>query len=131
MLQQLKSPHHLRFFSGIITGVYTTNSVDSTQYVIESSGATIVIVDDAKQMDKVREIKRKLPHLKVVVQTSRESSIEQMDGFYRWEDLENMNTDDVEDEYQKRLADICANDCCSFIFTSGTTGHPKVNIFEI
>lgn len=111
--------------------MYTTNSVDSTQYVIESSGATIVVVDDAKQMDKVREIKRKLPHLKVVVQTSRESSIEPMDGFYRWEDLENMNTDDVEEEYQNRLSEICANDCCSFIFTSGTTGHPKVNIIEV
>lgn len=78
-------------------------------------------------MDKVREIKRKLPHLKVVIQTPRESSsAETLDGFYQWEDLENMNTDDVEDEYRRRLDEIYANECCSFIFTSGTTGHPKV-----
>lgn len=119
-----KTPHHL-IFSGIITGIYTTNSVDSTQSVIESSGATIVVVDDAKQMDKVREIKRKMPHLKIVIQT-REPFIEPSEGFFRWEDLENSNTDDVDDEYQRRLADLHANDCCSFIFTSGTTGHPKV-----
>lgn len=76
-------------------------------------------------MEKVREIKRKMPHLKVVVQT-REPFSETAEGFYRWEDLEKMSTDDVEEEYQRRLADIHANDCCSFIFTSGTTGRPKV-----
>lgn len=68
-----------------------------------------------------------MPHLKVVIQT-REPFTEPSEGFYRWEDLENMNTDDVDDEYQKRLADLHANECCSFIFTSGTTGHPKVII---
>jgi long-chain-fatty-acid--CoA ligase ACSBG len=78
-------------------------------------------------MDKVREIKRKLPHLKIVVQT-REPFADTSEGFYRWEDLENMSVDDVEDEYQQRLADIHVNDCCSFIFTSGTTGRPKVII---
>lgn len=59
-----------------------------------------------------------MPHLKVVVQT-REPFADSLpsDGFYRWEDLEKMNTDDVEDEYQRRLEDIHVNDCCSIIFT--------------
>lgn len=111
--------------SGIITGIYTTNSADSTQFVLERSGATIVVVDDAKQMEKVREIKRKMPHLKVVIQT-REPFAESSDGYYRWDELIQMDTSDVEEEYQRRLADIHANDCCSLIFTSGTTGRPKV-----
>lgn len=112
-------------FRGIITGVYTTNSVDSTLYVLEQSGATIVVVDDAKQMEKVREIKKKMPHLKIVIQT-REPFAESNEGFYRWDELESMDTSDVEEEYQHRLSEICANDCCSLIFTSGTTGRPKV-----
>lgn len=112
--------------SGVITGVYTTNNVDSTHFVLERSGATIVVVDDAKQMEKVREIKRKMPHLKVVIQT-REPFAESSDGYYRWDDLETMDTDDVEDEYRRRLEDIHVNDCCSLIFTSGTTGRPKVS----
>lgn len=78
-------------------------------------------------MDKVREIKRKMPHLKVVIQT-REPFAESSEGFYRWDDLEKMDTDDVEEEYQRRLADLHVNDCCSLIFTSGTTGRPKVFI---
>jgi len=81
-------------------------------------------VDDAKQMEKIREIKKKMPHLKVVIQT-REPFGESSEGYYRWEELEQMDTSDVEEEYQRRLADIHANDCCSLIFTSGTTGRPK------
>lgn len=117
-------------FRGIITGIYTTNSVDSTQFVLERSGATIVVVDDAKQMDKVREIKRKMPHLKIVVQT-REPFGESTDGFYRWDELERMDTSDVEEEYKQRLSDIHANECASLIFTSGTTGRPKVTAIPL
>jgi hypothetical protein len=57
-----------------------------------------------------------MPQLKVVVQT-KEPFTETSEGYYRWEDLERMDTDDVEDEYQRRLEDIHANDCCSLIFT--------------
>lgn len=110
--------------SGVITGIYTTNSVDSTQHVIERSGATIVVVDDAKQLDKVKAVKARLPHLKVIVQTKK-PFIESGNGFYNWDELEAMDTDDVEEEYQKRLADIAVNECCCLIFTSGTTGQPK------
>lgn len=108
----------------MITGIYTTNSVDSTKHVLEKSGATIVIVDDAKQMEKVREIKRQMPHLKVIIQT-REPYAETSQGYYTWDELALMDTDDVEQEYRNRRADIAVNDCCSLIFTSGTTGHPK------
>jgi len=112
------------FSSGIITGVYTTNSVDSTMYVIEQSGATIVVVDDAKQMEKIREVKKKLPYLKVIIQTR--APFDSGEGIYSWDVLEQMETDDdVEEEYQRRLADIAVNEVCCLIFTSGTTGKPK------
>jgi long-chain-fatty-acid--CoA ligase ACSBG len=62
--------------------------------------------------------------LKVVVQT-REPFSEPSDGYYTWDELAQMDTDDVEQEYLDRRADIAANECCCLIFTSGTTGHPK------
>lgn len=71
-----------------------------------------------------------MPNLKVVIQT-REPFAESSEGYYRWDDLEQMDTSDVEEEYQRRLADIHVNDCCSLIFTSGTTGRPKVIAFFI
>lgn len=76
-------------------------------------------------MEKVKEIKKRMPHLKVVIQT-REPFAETSDnGYYTWDELALMDTDDVEDEYHNRLAEIASNECCSLIFTSGTTAVPK------
>lgn len=114
-------------FSGIIAGVYTTNSVDSCLHILESSKANIVVVDDAKQMEKIHEIKDKLPHLKSVIQTlpPYATYVKKDDGYYRWSELESISTDDVEEEYKKRSSQIYANECCCLIYTSGTVGKPK------
>lgn len=39
--------------------------------------------------------------------------------------LETSIPDDVEVEYEKRLKEIVPNQCCSIVYTSGTTGKPK------
>lgn len=112
---------------GIITGVYTTNSAESTQHVLESSRAQIVVVDDAKQMEKILSIRSNLPNLKAVIQTMPPYApyVKREDGFYRWSELEEMNVDDVEEEYKNRLANIAINQCCCLVYTSGTVGNPK------
>lgn len=114
-------------FSGIIAGVYTTNSIESTFDVLESSRANIVVVDDPKQMEKIRAIKDKLPHLKAVIQTQPPygQHMNKADGYYRWSELEDMDTEDVEADYKKRASQIVANECCCLIYTSGTVGKPK------
>jgi long-chain-fatty-acid--CoA ligase ACSBG len=65
-------------------------------------------------MEKIHAIKDKLPHLKAVIQTLSPYAtyVKKTDGFYRWSELEEMRTDDVEEEYQKRLKTIAANECC-------------------
>lgn len=68
-----------------------------------------------------------MPNLKIIVQTKEIPINPDDSGLFLWEDLEKMDTDDVEEEYAQRLSDICVNDCCSLIFTSGTTGRPKVS----
>lgn len=112
---------------GIIAGVYTTNTAESVQHVLESSRSNIVVVDDAKQMEKIYAIKDKVPHLKAVIQTTAPYApyVKPEDGYYRWSDLEEMNTDDVEDEFQNRVANIAINQCCCLVYTSGTVGNPK------
>lgn len=37
----------------------------------------------------------------------------------------NLDTNDVEMEYQRRLNQIVPNECCTIMYTSGTTGFPK------
>uniref|UniRef100_A0A2M4A0Z1 long-chain-fatty-acid--CoA ligase n=1 Tax=Anopheles triannulatus TaxID=58253 RepID=A0A2M4A0Z1_9DIPT len=112
---------------GIIAGVYTTNSPESVQHVLESSRAQIVVVDDAKQMEKVRSIRQNLPLLKTVIQTLPPYApyVKREDGYYRWSELVEMNVDDVEEEFNNRLANIAINQCCCLVYTSGTVGNPK------
>ncbi|XP_050088160.1 very long-chain-fatty-acid--CoA ligase bubblegum [Anopheles aquasalis] len=112
---------------GIIAGVYTTNSAESVQHVLESSRAQIVVVDDAKQMEKVRSIRPNLPLLKTVIQTMPPYApyVKREDGYYRWSELVEMNVDDVEEEFNNRLANIAINQCCCLVYTSGTVGNPK------
>ena len=78
-------------------------------------------------MEKIREIKDKLPHLKAVVQTLSPYGqyVKKADGYWRWSELEALNVDDVEEEYKKRSSQIVANECCCLIYTSGTVGKPK------
>lgn len=85
------------------------------------------MVDDTKQMDKIRELKNQLPNLKAVIQTSSPYAtyVKKGDGFYRWNELDAIDVSDVEDEYQRRASEIVANECCCLIYTSGTVGLPK------
>lgn len=112
---------------GIIAGIYTTNSAEACFHVLENSRAQIVIVDESKQMDKIKEIKDKLPHLKAAIQIQEPYApyMKKEDGYYRWSEIEAMVVAEVEEEYKKRLENIAINQCCCLVYTSGTVGMPK------
>lgn len=71
------------------------------------------------------EIEDRLPCLRAVVQISPPRSQLKIHECCLWSDLESINCVDVEDEYQQRLSRIDVNDCCLYIYTSGTVGMPK------
>lgn len=72
-------------YSGLVAGVYTTNSAEAVFHVLDSSNANIVVVDDSKQLEKIKEIKHRLPNLKAAVQLygPYEPYIKREDGYYR------------------------------------------------
>lgn len=112
--------------------MYTTNSEDSVFYVLNSSQANIVIVDDSKQMDKIQSIRHKLPNLKAIIQTvpPYQPYVKREDGLFRWSELEEMNVDDMNDEFNLRLESMSINECCCLVYTSGTVGTPKGMLFK-
>lgn len=54
--------------SGLLTGIYTTNTADSTGYVCNMSKANIAVVENDQQMQKIRSVWDTLPYLKAVIQ---------------------------------------------------------------
>lgn len=82
------------------------------------------MVDEDYQLEKILKIKDKLPNLKAIVKTL--PSEKAYEGVMSWKELEELNTDDYNEEYEKIVKGIKANSCCCLIFTSGTTGNSYI-----
>ncbi|KAH8274133.1 hypothetical protein KR044_011947 [Drosophila immigrans] len=115
---------------GIIAGIYPSNSAEAVHHALETSDATVCIVDDDKQMAKLRAIKHRLPRLKAVIQLHGpyESFVNQEPGYYSWQQLQTQQKSfdpALKEELLRREDAIYPNECCMLVFTSGTVGMPK------
>ncbi|XP_073821678.1 long-chain-fatty-acid--CoA ligase heimdall-like [Musca autumnalis] len=116
--------------NAVVAGIYTTNSAEAVYHNLNISDATIVVVDDSKQMAKIRAIRTRLPKLKAVIQLHGPYDFVEdknaKDGFYSWKDLMAMEFDEsLRMELRCRERDVAPNVCALLIFTSGTVGLPK------
>ncbi|XP_058801223.1 very long-chain-fatty-acid--CoA ligase bubblegum-like [Phymastichus coffea] len=110
------------YAGGFAAGIYTTNSPEACQYCAESSRANIIVVEDAKQLEKILEIRKNLPHLKAIVQY--EGAPNRKDVL-SWSQLMEIGHGQPDHQLQSVLKTIGANECCTLVYTSGTTGNPK------
>uniref|UniRef100_A0A1I8PCX0 long-chain-fatty-acid--CoA ligase n=1 Tax=Stomoxys calcitrans TaxID=35570 RepID=A0A1I8PCX0_STOCA len=115
--------------NAVSAGIYTTNSAETVFHILETSDATVVVVDDSYQMAKVSSIRSSLPQVRAVVQLNGPFGFDekaQKDGYYRWCDLMAMKfSTTLREELQMREQEVAPNDCALLIFTSGTVGMPK------
>jgi len=107
---------------GFAAGIYTTNSAESCLHCALNSQANIIVVEDRKQLEKILEIKDKIPSLKAIIQYSGKPHVE---GVITWSQLMNLGNATPDNAYEERLRRIAVNQCCTIIYTSGTTGPPK------
>lgn len=85
-----------------------------------------MIVDETEQLDKILEIKDRLPKIKAIIQTKPPYQDNLgLDCYYKWRELKYMDIEDMEDQYEERLNDIVINECCCLMYTPGTSGKSK------
>ncbi|MFF0449572.1 AMP-dependent synthetase/ligase [Streptomyces sp. NPDC004609] len=107
---------------GVSVSVYQTNSAEECHYVLEHSGAEVVFVEDAQQLDKIEAIRARLPGLRHVVVfdpppgASEALSLEEIRRRGRAVDPAVLDA---------AIAAIEPGQPCIIMYTSGTTGVPK------
>ncbi len=104
--------------------IYATNSAEEAEYILGNSEAKICLVGTKDHLDKVLEVKTKLPNLgDVVIFDELDRKI---DGVMMLrEALEKGEAAKNENLFDERLRGIRGDDLCTLIYTSGTTGNPK------
>jgi long-chain acyl-CoA synthetase len=104
----------------VVVPIYQTNSPEECQYVLENSDAKVVVVEDDEQMEKIREVRSRLPLLEHVVRMTGSS-----DDALSLEDLAARGEGGDASAWEARWRSVTPEDVCTFIYTSGTTGPPK------
>ena len=109
---------------GAPAGIYTTCSKEEVQYIVDHSGAPIVLVENAMQWEKVKAERHRMPRLRHVVTMLGAPAIDDP-MVLSWEDFL-AKGDLVKDaEIDQRLAAVEPGNLATLIYTSGTTGPPK------
>lgn len=117
------------FIGAVTVGVYPTSPAAEVEYLLQASDASVVVCEDQEQLDKVLEVRDRLPKLThVVVIDPRGVQHYEVNNLLTFEEVlglgsafENEGPHVVED----CLAHQTMSDIALMIFTSGSTGRPK------
>lgn len=104
----------------ITVPIYPTISEHEYQVILNHSGVTLVVIEGHEVMAKISNILPQVPSLKYVYTFA---------DHQRFPHLSQLITLGQQhpniEELRKRAEQIDANDCCTIMYTSGTTGMPK------
>jgi len=104
--------------------IYATNSAVEAKYIIENSDSVICFTGEKEHLDKVMEVKDKLPGLReIIVFDDLKSSVEGVIDLK--EAMKQGSAFDGKAGFEERLKGINPDDMATIIYTSGTTGDPK------
>lgn len=112
--------------SGIVNvPLYPTLTAEQIHYMLEHSGARVIMVSTTEQLEKIRTIWERLPLLEGVIIfdkcTSDDERIVEFTSLIREEPL----SSDEKKSLESSINEIQGEDLASIIYTSGTTGTPK------
>ncbi|MGH2734872.1 MAG: AMP-dependent synthetase/ligase [Actinomycetota bacterium] len=112
-------------FGGATAPVYTTNSPEQVQYIVNHSDSTIACVENPDQLEKILKMRAELPNLKKVVVFEGFAGDADAEFVMTWQQLLEAG-DSVDDSvYDQATANVKPDDLATFVYTSGTTGPPK------
>jgi len=114
---------------GVANGIYPTDSSSQCEYLLSDSRSVVVFVEDEEQLDKILEVRARLPELRRIV-------VFDMEGLRHFDDPQVMSLETLRElgraraashpgEFEQRAAARAPEDLAILVYTSGTTGKPK------
>jgi len=105
--------------------IYHSNTAEEIRYIVQNSGATLVFVEDDKQLRKMREVRGQLPAVRCCVLLEGEGDGEWGLSFAQLVARGKEHKARVPGELQQRLEQQRRDELSTILYTSGTTGTPK------
>ncbi len=105
--------------------IYHSNTAEEIRYIVQNSGATLVFVEDDKQLRKLREVRAQLPAVRSCVVLEGEGDGDWALSFAQLVARGKEQKARVPGELQKRLEQQRRDELSTILYTSGTTGTPK------
>jgi len=115
---------------GVSAAIYQTSLPDEIGGILEYLNVSIVFCNDQEQVDKVVEVRGRLPHVKrVIYEDTRGMRAYQADDWFMFIDhLYKLGEDAHQKDpnlFNSLVDDGKPDDVCHLCLTSGTTGLPK------
>jgi long-chain acyl-CoA synthetase len=105
--------------------IYHSSLPEDIRYILQNCGAGVVVVEDDKQLRKLREIRTHLSAVRTVVLLEGEGDGDWVVSFPQFVARGKEYKSRVPGELQKRLEQQRRDDLSTVLYTSGTTGAPK------
>jgi long-chain acyl-CoA synthetase len=117
---------------GVTVPIYPTQSATQVGYILRDCGATVAVVSNAHQVDKVQQVRAEAPALQVIVVIDGEGHrapgllpVFSMAEVVARGGSTVRGDHTAEDAYRSRARSIDPQRLATIVYTSGTTGEPK------
>ncbi len=104
---------------GAPAGIYTTCPAEDVRHICKNSGARIILVENAAQLEKVESVRADLPEL--VHTVMMRGGV----GGMSWSDFLAAGNGVTDEALDARIAALGDDQLATLVYTSGTTGFPK------
>lgn len=106
---------------GVVVPIYHSSPTREVEYIVEHSGASVVVVENVHLMDRVLEVREKLTSLKKIVLIEGPPPEEDDDVILMSELVELGRKQEV-GLYERMAAEVELNDTATIVYTSTTWG---------
>jgi long-chain acyl-CoA synthetase len=115
--------------AGVVNGIYPTDAASQVEYLLADSSSVYAFVEDEEQLDKLLEVRARLPKLRRIF-------VFDMEGLHDLDDQQVLSLDKLRSlgaaydaanpgEWERRVGLRKPEDLAILVYTSGTTGKPK------